>query len=61
MAEAAARAHEEELVSRAVRGDAEAFGDLYVRYLDDIYRYMFYRVRDEKRAEDHGQFFKLCI
>jgi RNA polymerase sigma-70 factor (ECF subfamily) len=35
-----------------VGGDAEAFGDLYVRYLDDIYRYVFYRVRDEKGAED---------
>ena len=52
MAEEAARANEEQLVRRAVRGDAEAFGDLYVRYLDDIYRYIFYKVRDEKSAED---------
>jgi len=52
MTEEAAGANEEELVRRAVRGDAEAFGDLYVRYLDDIYRYIFYKVRDERRAED---------
>ncbi|MGD2146302.1 MAG: sigma-70 family RNA polymerase sigma factor, partial [Anaerolineae bacterium] len=52
MAEDAARSNEEKLVRRAVRGDAEAFGDLYVLHLDAIYRYIFYRVRDEKRAED---------
>ena len=46
------RLKEDELVRRAVGGDAEAFGDLYMRYLDDIYRYIFYRVREEKRAED---------
>jgi RNA polymerase sigma-70 factor (ECF subfamily) len=52
MTEEAARLNEKELICRAVDGDAEAFGDLYVHYLDDIYRYIFYRVRDEKRAED---------
>ena len=52
MTEEAARLNEEILVRRAVGGDAEAFGDLYVRYLDDIYRYVFYRVGNEKRAED---------
>jgi RNA polymerase sigma-70 factor (ECF subfamily) len=52
MREEAARLNEDELVCRAVGGDAEAFGDLYMCYLDDIYRYVFYRVRDEKRAED---------
>lgn len=43
---------EEALVRRAASGDAEAFGDLYARHLDDIYRYVFYKVGDEKRAED---------
>lgn len=52
MTEEAARLNEDELVCRAVGGDAEAFGDLYLRYLDDIYRYVFYRVREEKKAED---------
>jgi RNA polymerase sigma-70 factor (ECF subfamily) len=52
MTEEAARFKENQLVRRAVGGDAEAFGDLYVHYLDDIYKYIFYRVGDEKRAED---------
>jgi RNA polymerase sigma-70 factor (ECF subfamily) len=52
MTEEAARLREDELVCRAAGGDAEAFGDLYERYLDSIYRYVFFRVRDEKRAED---------
>lgn len=43
---------EEALVLRAANGDAEAFGDLYVRHLDEIYRYVFYRVGNERRAED---------
>jgi RNA polymerase sigma-70 factor (ECF subfamily) len=52
MTEEAARLNEDELVCRAVGGDTEAFGDLYMRYLDDIYQYIFYRVTDEGRAED---------
>jgi RNA polymerase sigma-70 factor (ECF subfamily) len=43
---------EHELVRRAAGGDADAFGDLYMRYLDDIYRYVFYKVGNEERAED---------
>ena len=52
MTEEAARTNEEALVRRAANGDAEAFGDLYMRYLDEIYRYVFYKVGNEKRAED---------
>ena len=40
------------LVSRAVSGDFEAFGELYSIYLDRIYRYVFYQVRDKMTAED---------
>ena len=40
------------LIERAVAGDAEAFGDLYERYLDQIYRYIYYRVGDSGFAED---------
>ena len=40
------------LVARAIRGDAEAFGDLYAEYLDAIYRYVLLRVGDEASAED---------
>jgi len=43
---------EEALVRRAASGDAEAFGHLYVRHLDAIYRYVFYKVGNEKKAED---------
>jgi RNA polymerase sigma-70 factor (ECF subfamily) len=44
--------NEETLVRRAIDGDAEAFGDLYVHHVDAIYRYVFYKVGSEKRAED---------
>lgn len=40
------------LVKRAVSGDFEAFGELYSIYLDRIYRYVFYQVRDKMTAED---------
>src|SRR5688572_13407007 len=33
-----------ELVAKAQAGDAEAFGQLYDRYLDLVYRYVYYRV-----------------
>jgi RNA polymerase sigma-70 factor, ECF subfamily len=40
------------LLARAIQGDAEAFGDLYERYLDEIQRYIFYRVANRFDAED---------
>jgi RNA polymerase sigma-70 factor (ECF subfamily) len=43
---------DETLIRRALQGDVEAFGDLYTRYLDQLYRYVFYRVADEQVAED---------
>ena len=46
------RQTEAKLVNRAVRGDAEAFGDLYENHLDSIYQYIFYRVSDRHDAED---------
>lgn len=52
MTEEATGASEKVLVHRAINGDAEAFGDLYMQHLDDIYRYVFYKVGSEKRAED---------
>jgi RNA polymerase sigma-70 factor (ECF subfamily) len=42
----------EELIQRAMAGNAEAFGDLYLACLDRVYRYVFYRVRDARLAED---------
>ena len=40
------------LVQRAQAGDAEAFGELYDRYVDQVYRYIAYRVGSRQLAED---------
>ena len=40
------------LVERAQAGDAEAFGQLYDRYVDQVYRYIAYRVASSAVAED---------
>ena len=46
------RAFVVDLVARAQRGDAEAFGLLYDRYLDLVYRYVYYRVGAKALTED---------
>lgn len=43
---------DQELIQKAVNGDQEAYGDLYERYLDQIYRYVYYRVQTAEEAED---------
>ena len=40
------------LVARATDGDFEAYGELYGTYLNRIYRYVFYQVKDKMTAED---------
>jgi RNA polymerase sigma-70 factor (ECF subfamily) len=40
------------LITRAKRGDSEAFGSLYERYLDPIYRYVQSHVGNTRDAED---------
>ncbi len=44
-------ADEHALIEQAKR-DPEAFGDLYERYLDKIYNYIYYRTGNEHDAED---------
>ena len=49
------------LVEKARKGDAEAFGQLYLKYLDGIYRYFYFRIgQDQPGAEDLAEqvFFK---
>ncbi|GAB2471560.1 hypothetical protein GCM10027265_20840 [Jatrophihabitans fulvus] len=41
-----------ELVNRAQAGDGEAFGLLYDRYVDQVFRFIYYRVNDRALAED---------
>jgi RNA polymerase sigma-70 factor (ECF subfamily) len=41
-----------QLVERARDGDTDAFGALYDRYVDTVYRYLFYRVGNRQLAED---------
>jgi RNA polymerase sigma-70 factor, ECF subfamily len=40
------------LVGLAQQGDGEAFGQLYDRYADTVYRFVYYRVNDRGLAED---------
>ena len=40
------------LAIRAGKGDTAAFGTLYDRYVDAVYRYVYYRVRSDADAED---------
>jgi RNA polymerase sigma-70 factor (ECF subfamily) len=40
------------LIGQAADGSFEAFGRLYSIYLDRIYRYVYYQVRDKMTAED---------
>jgi RNA polymerase sigma-70 factor (ECF subfamily) len=40
------------LVGRAIAGDADAFGKLYLRHADTIYRYIYLRVGNAKDTED---------
>ena len=41
-----------ELVNRAIARDAAAFGELYDRYLERVYRYLYFRLGSQPEAED---------
>ncbi len=43
---------ERELVLRSIRHDQQAFGQLYDRFVDKIYKYIYYRVNSKTEAED---------
>lgn len=43
---------DEVLVRRASAGDVDAFADLYLRHLEAVFRYFFYRVGHRQDAED---------
>lgn len=40
------------LIQAAVNGEVAAFGELYRLYAENIYRYFFYRVRQDSEAQD---------
>lgn len=46
------RAEERSLLAQAQRGDEEAFAALYQANVQQIYRYIYYRVNDPHMAED---------
>jgi RNA polymerase sigma-70 factor (ECF subfamily) len=48
-------ADERTLVERAQSGDAQAFGRIYQRYVDRVYSFVSFRVRDQQLAEDLTQ------
>jgi RNA polymerase sigma-70 factor (ECF subfamily) len=52
MAQSNSSNEEGRLVEKAAFGDKEAFGEIYQRYLDPIYRYIFFRVGVVEDAED---------
>lgn len=44
--------HVADLIRRAQAGDADAFGQLYKEHVTAVYRYVYFRVRNVKDAED---------
>jgi RNA polymerase sigma-70 factor (ECF subfamily) len=46
---------EKDIVSRAIKGDAEAFAELYEKYFGKIYRYVYLRTGNHAEAEDLAQ------
>src|SRR5437763_6304286 len=44
--------NERQLVERAARRDAQAFGTLYEMYFDKIYSYLYFKTMHRNEAED---------
>jgi RNA polymerase sigma-70 factor, ECF subfamily len=47
--------NENKLVKKARKGDSQAFGKLYDKYIDKIYRFIFFKVNNSSEAEDITQ------
>ena len=46
---------DEKIIKAVIRGEIRAYGELYNRYLDEIYRYIYYRIANHVAAEDLTQ------
>jgi RNA polymerase sigma-70 factor (ECF subfamily) len=46
---------EKDIVSRAIKGDGEAFAQLYEEYFDKVYRYIYLRLGNQAEVEDLTQ------
>ena len=47
---------DEKLLKKVISGDTRAYGVLYERYLDEIYRYVYFRIaKNSLEAEDLTQ------
>lgn len=56
MANEYAKKSDNRLIKEVLRGDAQAYGELYQRYVEEIYRYIYYRsARNRIDAEDLTQ------
>ena len=49
------KASDEKIIKAVIHGDIQAYGELYERYLDEIYRYVYYRAANHLEAEDLAQ------
>ena len=49
------KAPEEELIQEVVKGYIHAYGELYKRYRDEVYQYIFYRYVEKSEVEDLTQ------
>ena len=43
---------ENQLVAAAIKGDQQAFGQIYDQHVDDLFRFIYARVEDRQTAED---------
>lgn len=56
MATEYAKKSDDRLIQEVLRGDAQAYGELYLRYVEEIYRYVYFRAaRNRTDAEDLTQ------